>query len=111
VSAIKVLPSAAVILMSGSTVLKMALTIVSRPLNTERIIIRAIVPTATPATDTEEIMFIAFRDFFANRYLFAIYNESFTSYFLAVTSNPVPVLWVKLRSIKLNMIETGKNIK
>jgi len=36
------------------------------------------VPTATPATETEEIMFIAFRDFLANRYLFAIYNESFT---------------------------------
>lgn len=40
--------------------------------------IKAIVPTATPATDTVEITFIAFRDFFANRYLFAIYNESFT---------------------------------
>jgi len=36
------------------------------------------VPTATPATETAEIIFIAFRDFFANRYLFAMYNESFT---------------------------------
>jgi len=40
--------------------------------------ISAIVPTATPATETAEIMFMAFRDFFANRYLFAMYNESFT---------------------------------
>ena len=40
--------------------------------------INAIVPTATPVTDTAEITFIAFRDFFANRYLFAMYMESFT---------------------------------
>jgi len=58
--------------------LKIALTIVSRPLNTDKIIISAIVPTATPATETAEIIFMAFRDFFANRYLFAMYNESFT---------------------------------
>jgi hypothetical protein len=57
--------------------LKIELTMVSSPLKTERIIIRAIVPTATPATDTAEIIFIAFRDFLANRYLLAIYNESF----------------------------------
>jgi hypothetical protein len=56
----------------------MAVTIVPSPLKTDRIIIRAIVPTATPATETAEIMFMAFRDFFANRYLFAIYTESFT---------------------------------
>ena len=74
----KVFPSAAVTLMSGSKVLKIALTIVSRPLKTERIMIRAIVPTATPETDTAEMIFIAFRDFFAKRYLFAMYNESFT---------------------------------
>jgi len=30
-------------------------------------IISAIVPTATPATETPEIILIAFRDFFANR--------------------------------------------
>ena len=71
-SAINVLPSAADILISGSNVLKMALTIVSSPLKTERIIIRAIVPTATPATETAEIIFIAFLDFLANRYLFAM---------------------------------------
>ena len=80
-SGIKVLPSAAVILISGSNVLKIELTILSSPLNTERIIIRAIVPTATPATETAEIIFIAFLDFFANRYLFAMYNESFTFLF------------------------------
>ncbi len=67
-----VLPSAAVILMSGSKVLKMELTILSRPLKTDSMMMRAIVPTATPATDTAEIMFIAFLDFFAKRYLFAI---------------------------------------
>jgi len=38
----------------------------------------AIVPTATPATDTAEITLMAFRDFFAKRYLFAIYNDSRT---------------------------------
>jgi len=53
-------------------VLKMVVTSFSRPLNTERIIIRAIVPVATPATDTEEMIFIAFLDFFAKRYLFAM---------------------------------------
>ncbi len=58
--------------------MNIALTIVSSPLKTERIIISAIVPTATPATDTAEITLIAFRDFFAKRYLFAMYNESFT---------------------------------
>jgi len=30
------------------------------------------VPTATPATETVEIIFIAFLDFFANKYLFAM---------------------------------------
>ena len=74
--------------MSGSKVLNIALTIVSSPLKTDRIIIRAIVPTATPATETAEIMFIAFRDFFANRYLFAMYNESFT--FLLSGGNQQP---------------------
>jgi len=43
-------------------------------------IISAIVPTATPATDTAEITFMAFRDFLANRYLFAMYNESFNEF-------------------------------
>ena len=50
----------------------MDLTRVSSPLKTERTIIRAIVPTVTPATDIDEITLIAFRDFFANRYLFAM---------------------------------------
>jgi hypothetical protein len=36
------------------------------------------VPTVTPATEIEEITFIAFLDFLAKRYLFAIYSESFT---------------------------------
>ena len=67
-----VLPSAGVILRSGSKVLKIERTRLSSPLNTERTIIRAIVPTVTPATEIEEITFIAFLDFFAKRYLFAI---------------------------------------
>jgi hypothetical protein len=40
--------------------------------------ISAIVPTATPATDTADITLMALRDFFANRYLLAMYKESFT---------------------------------
>jgi len=72
VSAVNVFPSATVIFMSGSKVLKMVVTSFSRPLNTDSIIIRAIVPTATPATDTDEMMFITFLDFFAMRYLFAM---------------------------------------
>jgi len=78
VSGIKVFPSAGVIFRSGSNVLKMEVTIISRPLKTDKITISAIVPTATPATDTAEMILMAFRDFFANRYLFAMYNDSFT---------------------------------
>lgn len=77
-SGINVLPSAAVIFRSGSKVLKIDVTNVSKPLNTDNTTINAMVPTATPVTETAEITFIAFRDFFANKYLFAMYNESFT---------------------------------
>ena len=55
----------------------MLLTISSRPLKTERIVMSAIVPTVTPATEMAEMTLIAFRDFFANRYLLAIYSDSF----------------------------------
>jgi hypothetical protein len=72
VSGINVFPSAAIIFRSGSNVLNIEVTSVSSPLKTDRIIISAIVPTVTPATDTAEIMFMAFRDFFAKRYLFAM---------------------------------------
>ncbi len=71
-SGVKVFPLAAVILRSGSNVLKIDVTISSRPLNTDNMIISAMVPTATPATDTPDITFIALRDFFANKYLFAM---------------------------------------
>jgi hypothetical protein len=71
-------PRVVVILISGSEVLKMERTRVSSPLKTESTMISAMVPTDTPATETAEIIFIAFLDFFAKRYLFAIYRESFT---------------------------------
>jgi len=77
-----VLPKEGVIFRSGSKVLKIDLTISSSPLNTDNIMIRAIVPTATPVTDTAEIILIAFLDFFANRYLLAIYTESFIKFSL-----------------------------
>jgi len=47
-------------------------------LNTESTIISAIVPTATPVTDTADITFMAFLDFLAKRYLFAMYTDKFT---------------------------------
>lgn len=69
---VNVFPSDEVIFRSGSNVLKMEFTIISSPLKTESTIIRAIVPTVTPATETDEIILMAFRDFFAKRYLFAM---------------------------------------
>jgi hypothetical protein len=61
-----------VILISESEVLKMPLTISSRPLKTDRMVINAMVPTITPETEMAEITLMAFRDFLANRYLLAI---------------------------------------
>lgn len=75
-------------------------------------IISAIVHTATPATETPDMILIAFRDFFAKRYLLAIYKGSLTySCFLALTNNPVPVSCVKLRSKRLSINETGNMIR
>jgi len=71
-SGVKTFPATGVIFISGSEVLKMLLTISSRPLKTESTVISAIVPTVTPATEMAEITFMAFRDFFAKRYLFAM---------------------------------------
>ena len=68
-SGLNTFPSVILISRSGSKVPKIDLTISSRPLNTESIIIRAIVPTITPATDIDEIILIAFLDFLAKRYL------------------------------------------
>jgi len=53
-------------------VLDIDLTGVSRPLNSERTMMRAMVPTVTPATDIEEMTLMAFLDFFAKRYLLAM---------------------------------------
>jgi hypothetical protein len=47
-------------------------TIFSKPLNTERIMIRAALPTKTPSMEMPEIKLIALTDFFENRYLLAI---------------------------------------
>jgi hypothetical protein len=69
------------------------------------------VPIVTPATDTDEIIFIAFLDFFAKRYLFAIYRESFTFYLPAITSKPVPDLWIIETSRKLRNNATGKMMR
>src|SRR5690606_31693572 len=44
----------------------------SKPLNTDKIIIRAAVPMSTPNMLMLEIIFIAFTDFFENKYRFAI---------------------------------------
>ncbi len=38
------------------------------------------VPTETPATEIEEIMFMAFLDFFANRYLRDMYRDRFIGF-------------------------------
>ena len=73
--------------------------------------IRAMVPTETPATETAEIMFIAFRDFFAKRYLFAMYRESFTFYLFAVTRSPVPVLCIMWISKMFRMKAKGYTIR
>ena len=40
--------------------------------------IKAALPTITPTIEMPEIRFIAFVDFLANKYLFAIYNGVFT---------------------------------
>jgi hypothetical protein len=47
-------------------------TIFSKPLNTERIMIRAALPTKTPSMEMPEIKLIALTDFLENRYLLAI---------------------------------------
>jgi hypothetical protein len=57
---------------SGLNVLYIESTIFSKPLNTERIMIRAALPTKTPSMEMPEIKLIALTDFFENRYLLAI---------------------------------------
>src|SRR5665647_858679 len=80
-SGVKTLPLTGVILISGSDVLKIPFTISSSPLNTDRMVISASVPTVTPATEIAEITLMAFRDFLANRYLLAMYSDSFICFF------------------------------
>ena len=71
-SGVKTFPFTGEIFISGSEVLKIPFTISSRPLKTDRIVISAMVPTVTPATEMAEMTLMALRDFFANRYLFAM---------------------------------------
>jgi hypothetical protein len=47
-------------------------TIFSNPLNTERIIISAALPTNTPSIEMPEMKFIALTDFFEKRYRLAM---------------------------------------
>ena len=57
------------------------LMMLSKPLNTERTVIRAMVPMATPATEMAEMILMAFCDFFASKYLLAIYSGRFISFY------------------------------
>ena len=58
----------------------------SKPLYTERIMTRAILPMAIPAALIAEIMFITLCVFFANRYLKAIWNWFLIRYFFSRSS-------------------------
>ncbi len=49
----------------------------SKPLKTDNIITKAIVPTLTPSIATRVRILTAVCDFFANKYLRAMYNEKF----------------------------------
>jgi hypothetical protein len=49
----------------------------SKPLNTDRIITKAAVPTKTPSIEIPEIRLIALSDFFEKRYRRAIYIDTF----------------------------------
>ncbi len=62
---------------SGSKELNNERTRLSKPLNTDKTTINAIVPTATPTTEIAEITLIAFLDFLEKRYLFAMYKGKF----------------------------------
>jgi hypothetical protein len=53
-------------------VLNIFSTTSSNPLNTDKIIISAALPTNTPTTEIVEMMLMALVDFFAKRYLRAI---------------------------------------
>lgn len=53
-------------------VLNILSTTTSKPLNTERIMIKEALPIKTPNTDIAEMIFMALVDFFAKRYLRAI---------------------------------------
>jgi hypothetical protein len=46
-----------------------------KPLNTDKTMTNAIVPTATPNTDRAEITFMALCDFFENKYRRAMRKE------------------------------------
>jgi hypothetical protein len=68
----KVLPSAGIIIICGVMVLNILALLLQRPLNTDKIIISAALPTKTPSTEIIEMILMAFVDFFAKRYLRAI---------------------------------------
>jgi hypothetical protein len=63
--------------MSGSKELNNDRIKLSNPLKTDNIMIRAIVPTVTPASDMPEITFMALCDFLAKKYLLAMKKEKF----------------------------------
>ena len=62
---------------SGDTSDRLSLTILLKPLKTERIMTSAAVPIAIPATPIPEIRFITLYDFRAKRYRRAILSGSF----------------------------------
>jgi hypothetical protein len=56
----------------GLMVLNIFSTTSSKPLNTDRMMISAALPTKTPTIDIPEMMFMALVDFLAKRYLRAM---------------------------------------
>ena len=54
-------------LSSGLKLLYIESTSVSKPLNTDKIMIRAALPTNTPSIEMPEIKLMAFTDFLENR--------------------------------------------
>ena len=86
----KVFPWMAVISRSGLKELKSEMTSSWNPLKTERTMIRAMVPTVTPATETPEMMLITLCDFRETRYRFAIYTGKFNIWIVSPCSGLFP---------------------